>query len=80
MILVDAGPLIAAGDRDARNRPVKIRVKVAGGLRTITGATAFARLRSYLSTAAKQDRSAFQVLRDLHDGNPWMPVTVPETC
>jgi transposase len=61
-------------------RPVKIRVKVAGGLRTITGAAAFARLRSYLSTAAKQGRSAFQVLRDLHDGNPWMPVTIPKTC
>ena len=61
-------------------RPAKIRVKVAGGLRTINGAKAFARLRSYLSTAAKQGRSPFQVLRDLHNGNPWIPVTRLETC
>ena len=61
-------------------RPAKIRVKLAGGLRTINGAKAFARLRSYLSTAAKQGRSPFQVLRDLHNGNPWIPVTRLETC
>lgn len=61
-------------------RPARIRVKVAGGLRTINGAKAFARLRSYLSTAAKQGRSPFQVLRDLHNGNPWIPVTRLETC
>jgi transposase len=57
-------------------RPLKIRLKVAGCLRTMAGAEAFCRLRSYLSTARKQGQSAFGVLRLLHDGNPWMPVIV----
>jgi transposase len=54
-------------------RPVKIRMKIAGCLRTMTGAEAFCRLRSYLSTAGKQGQSGFAVLRQLHDGSPWMP-------
>lgn len=56
-------------------RSVKIRMKIAGCLRTMTGAEAFCRLRSYLSTARKQRRSALEVLRLLHDGQPWMPAT-----
>jgi transposase len=57
-------------------RPLKIRLKVAGCLRTMAGAEAFCRLRSYLSTARKQGQSTFKVLRLLHEGNPWMPVTI----
>ena len=56
-------------------RPTKIRLKIAGCLRTMTGADAFARLRSYLSTARKQGHSALTVLRMLHEGNPWIPAT-----
>ena len=54
-------------------RPLKIRLKIAGCLRTMTGAEAFCRLRSYLSTARKNHQSAYQALRILHDGNPWTP-------
>ncbi|MGH3098291.1 MAG: IS66 family transposase, partial [Streptosporangiales bacterium] len=54
-------------------RPAKIRLKIAGCLRTMTGAQAFARLRSYLSTAAKQGLSALTVLRMLHAGDAWTP-------
>jgi transposase len=54
-------------------RPVKIRMKIAGCLRSMAGAEAFCRLRSYLSTASKQGQPAFAALRQLHDGNPWMP-------
>jgi transposase len=54
-------------------RPLKIRMKIAGSLRTMTGAESFCRLRSYLSTARKQGRSAFESMRALHDGNPWIP-------
>ncbi len=54
-------------------RPLKIRMKVAGCLRTTTGAQAFCRLQSYLSTARKQGQSTFAALRTLHDGHPWMP-------
>jgi transposase len=60
-------------ERDVR--PLKIRLKVAGCLRTMTGAQNFCRLRSYLSTAGKQGHSAFAVQRMLHDGNPWIPAT-----
>lgn len=42
----------------------------------MAGAEAFCRLRSYLSTARKQDQSTLKVLRLLHEGNPWMPVTI----
>jgi hypothetical protein len=58
-------------ERDVR--PVKLRLKISGCLRTLPGAEAFCRLRSYLSTARKQGQSAFAVLRKLHDGNPWLP-------
>lgn len=54
-------------------RPVKIRLKVAGCLRTMAGADALCRLRSYLSTARKQGQSAFAVLRMLHNSDPWLP-------
>lgn len=54
-------------------RPLKIRMKVAGCLRTMAGAQAFCQLRSYLSTARKQGQPAFAAMRMLHDGTPWMP-------
>ena len=54
-------------------RPLKVRMKVAGCLRTMTGAESFCRLRSYLSTARKQGQSSFAALRMLHDGNAWIP-------
>ena len=59
-------------------RPLKIRMKIAGCLRTMTGAEAFCRHRSYLSTARKQGQSAFTALRMLHQNNPWIPA-VPAT-
>lgn len=54
-------------------RPLKIRMKVAGCLRTMAGAQAFCQLRSYLSTARKQGQPAFAAMRMLHDGTLWMP-------
>jgi hypothetical protein len=54
-------------------RMVKLRQKISGCLRTTAGATAFCALRSYLSTAAKHGRSALAVLRQLHQGQPWLP-------
>ena len=59
-------------------RPVKIRMKIAGCLRTMAGAEAFCRLRSYLSTARKQGQPGFTALRMLHHGNPWMPAAAPQ--
>ena len=54
-------------------RMVKLRQKISGCLRTTAGATAFCALRSYLSTAAKQGHAALAVLRQLHQGQPWLP-------
>jgi transposase len=60
-------------------RPLKIRMKIAGCLRTMVGAEAFCRVRSYLSTARKHDQSAFAVLRQLHEGAPWIPAVLQAT-
>ena len=56
-------------------RPVKIRQKISGCLRTMTGARAFCALRSYLDTARKQHRDPLTILRQLHEGQPWLPAT-----
>jgi transposase len=54
-------------------RMIKLRQKVSGCLRTLTGATQFCAIRSYLSTAAKHGRNFFDVLAMLTEGHPWMP-------
>ena len=56
-------------------RMVKIKQKVSGCLRTLTGAQDFAAMRSYLSTAAKHGRRPFDVLTELTSGNVWIPAT-----
>src|SRR3954471_17871544 len=56
-------------------RMVKIKQKVSGCLRTLTGAQDFAAMRSYLSTAAKHGRRPFDVLTELTNGNVWIPAT-----
>ena len=61
-------------------RPLKIRMKISGCLRTTTGAQQFCRLRSYLSTARKQGQSAHAVLRALHEGKPWLPAIPTPAC
>ena len=54
-------------------RMVKLRQKISGGLRTMTGARIFCALRSYLSTARKNGQHNLTVLRQLHQGKPWLP-------
>jgi transposase len=54
-------------------RMIKLRQKVSGCLRTLTGATQFCAIRSYLSTAAKHGRTFFDTLVMLAEGKPWMP-------
>jgi len=54
-------------------RPIKIRMKIAGCLRTTAGAQAFCRLRSYLSTARKQDQTGLAALPSHAGGRPWRP-------
>ena len=64
-----------AAERDIR--PVKIRQKISGCLRSMAGAHAFCALRSYLSTVRKHGRDALAALRELHQGHPWLPDPTP---
>ncbi|MGH3797649.1 MAG: IS66 family transposase [Pseudonocardiaceae bacterium] len=58
-----------------RDRMIKLRQKVSGCLRTLTGATQFCAIRSYLSTAAKHGKHFFDTLVTLAEGQPWLPAT-----
>jgi transposase len=51
---------------------VKLRQKVSGCLRTLTGARQFCAIRSYMSTAAKHGLGVFGALVMLTKGQPWM--------
>ena len=51
----------------------KLKQKISGCLRTMTGAGQFCAIRSYLSTAAKHGLSFFDALVMLTEGEPWMP-------
>jgi len=57
-------------------RMAKLRQKVSGCLRTLTGAKHFCTIRSYLSTAAKHGTGYFDALVQLTEGHPWLPPTV----
>lgn len=54
-------------------RMIKLRQKVSGCLRTLTGARQFCAIRSYLSTAAKHGKHFFEALVMLAEGRPWLP-------
>jgi transposase-like protein len=51
-------------------RMIKLRQKVSGCLRTLTGAQQFCAIRSYLSTAAKNARTFLDTLIMLAEGQP----------
>lgn len=54
-------------------RMVKLRQKVSGSMRTLTGARDFTDLRSYLATAAKHGIRFIDALTTLAQGHPWLP-------
>jgi hypothetical protein len=54
-------------------RMAKLKQKISGCLRTMTGAGQFCAIRSYLSTAAKHGLSFFDALVMLTEGEPWIP-------
>jgi transposase len=54
-------------------RMIKLRQKVSGCLRTLTGAKQFCAIRSYISTAVKHHRKLFDTLVMLTEGHPWLP-------
>lgn len=56
-------------------RMPKLRIKVSGCLRTLTGAEEFAAIRSYTATAARHSQNTLDVLIQAADGRPWIPAT-----
>ena len=56
-------------------RMPKLRTKVSGCLRTLTGAEEFAAIRTYTATAIRHGHNALDVLIDAADGHPWIPAT-----
>ena len=51
----------------------KLRQKVSGGMRTLTGTEHFAALRSYIATTGKHEIAAIDALTRLTTRNPWIP-------
>jgi transposase len=56
-------------------RMAKVRQKISGGMRTMTGAQHFATIRSYTATAHKHGLALLDALTRLTTGKPWLPQT-----
>jgi transposase len=62
-----------AAEREVRM--VKLRQKISGCMRTLTGARHFAAIRSYLATARKHGITILDALNRLAQDQPWLPAT-----
>ncbi|MFC8850790.1 MULTISPECIES: transposase [unclassified Micromonospora] len=56
-------------------RMPKLRVKVSGCMRTLTGAQHFAAIRSYTATASRHGIDILDALIHAATGKPWIPAT-----
>ena len=54
-------------------RMMKVQQKISGGFRAVTGAAAFCRIRSYLSTVRKHGINVLTALEQAFRGNPFFP-------
>lgn len=59
-------------------RPTKTQMKISGTFRSETSATAWARIRGYVSTARKNGVNAFEAILAAVTG-PWAPTPLPTT-
>ncbi|MDR1077705.1 MAG: IS66 family transposase [Propionibacteriaceae bacterium] len=64
-------PTNNAAEREIRM--VKVKQKIAGCMRTETGAQQFLALRSYIATARKHGTAVLEALASLTSPNPWLP-------
>lgn len=53
----------------------KLRIKVSGSMRTMTGAEHFAAIRSYTATATRHGINMLDALTRAAAGSPWIPTT-----
>jgi transposase len=56
-------------------RMSKLRIRISGCMRSMTGAQVFCAIRSYLATAARHGISALDALTRAFQGSPWIPET-----
>jgi transposase len=56
-------------------RMSKLRIKISGCIRSMTGAEEFCAIRSYLATAARHGIGALEALTSAFRGHPWIPET-----
>ena len=54
-------------------RMAKVKQKISGSFRTIPGSKYFARIRSYIATARKQQRDVFDMITNVFLGAPFLP-------
>ena len=65
----------SSGNNEAERtiRMRKLRIKISGCMRSMTGAEEFCAIRSYLATAARHGISALDALTRAFQANPWIP-------
>ena len=56
-------------------RMSKLRIKISGCMRSMTGAEEFCAIRSYLATAARHGIGSLEALTCAFRGQPWIPET-----
>jgi transposase len=56
-------------------RMAKLRIKVSGCMRSMTGAQEFCAIRSYLHTATRHGLGALDAITQALQGQPWIPET-----
>jgi transposase len=56
-------------------RMSKLRIKVSGCMRSMTGAETFCAIRSYLATASRHGIGWLGALTGAAEGNPWISDT-----
>lgn len=52
----------------------KVKQKISVTLRSSTGATAFTRIRGYVSTVRKQSKNALDCIKSIFTANPIDPI------
>jgi transposase len=72
--------IFSSNEAERTIRPVKVQQRGSGGSwRTLEGLAEFALVQSYLSTAAKWGINKLDALRDLFNGNAWIPPSLEPT-